>query len=377
MQHHRGDAWQPRYTLTPACVRHLMDIEAARAVVEQITLPPTLQSELRRQARIRSTHYSTQIEGNRLTLAEAEKVVQGTKVQLHGRERDAGEVRSYWKALVRVEEWAERGDELTEELIQRLHALVEGRVRPSPYREGQNAIRDSETGALVYLPPEAKDVPALMAGLVQWVHQAEAEHLPPPLIAGLAHYQFVTIHPYYDGNGRTARLLATFLLHRDGYGLGGLYSLEERHAQDLAAYYRSLIVHPHHNYYEGRAEAELTPWLDYFLRTLATVFAAAQKQALRYSRGEDSFTLEPDLLRRLDPRARKVLALFARTERITAGDVARVLGLSDRTARLLLRKWLEDEWIEMADPSRRGRAYRLSASYRQVIGTLYRTDRMG
>jgi Fic family protein len=369
MGRHRGDAWQPRYTLTPAIVRHLMEIEAARAVVEQITLPPALQSELRRQARIRSTHYSTRIEGNRLTLAEAEKVVEGAKVQLHGRERDAGEVRSYWKALVRVEEWAERG-ELTEELIQRLHALVEGRVRPSPYREGQNAIRESETGALVYLPPEAKDVPALMAGLVQWVRQAEAEHLPPPLIAGLAHYQFVTIHPYYDGNGRTSRLLATFLLHRDGYGLGGLYSLEERHARDLAAYYRSLVVHPHHNYYEGRSEAELTPWLDYFLRTLATVFAAAQEEALRYSRTKDHLALEPDVLRRLDPRARKVLALFAGTERITAGDVARVLGLSDRTARLLLRKWIEDEWIEVADPSRRGRAYRLSASYRQVIGKL-------
>src|SRR6185295_18282548 len=104
----RGGAWRPLYTLTPAIARHLMEIEAARAVVEQIPLPPAVQSELRRQARIRSTHYSTRIEGNRLTLAEAEKVVEGRKVQLHGRERDAGEVRSYWKALLRVEEWAAR-----------------------------------------------------------------------------------------------------------------------------------------------------------------------------------------------------------------------------------------------------------------------------
>src|SRR5215218_2046738 len=123
--------WQPRYALTPAMARSLMEIEAARALVEQIPLPPAVQSELRRQARVRSTHYSTRIEGNRLTLAEAEKVVEGKSVQLHGRERDAGEVRSYWKALLRVEEWAARGDEVSAELIQRLHALVEGRKRPS------------------------------------------------------------------------------------------------------------------------------------------------------------------------------------------------------------------------------------------------------
>jgi cell filamentation protein, protein adenylyltransferase len=265
------DSWQPRYELTLAMARSLMEIEAARAVVEQIPLPPAVQSELRRQARVRSTHYSTRIEGNRLTLAEAEKVVEGRKVQLHGRERDAGEVRSYWKALLRVEEWAARGDDLNEETIRRLHALVEGRSRSSSYRDGQNVIRDSETGALVYLPPEAKDVPALMSGLVAWVRQAREERLPPPLIAGLAHYQFVTIHPYYDGNGRTARLLATFLLHRDGYGLNGLYSLEERHARDLAAYYGSLAVHPHHNYYEGRDRADVTGWLEYFLEGLVEV----------------------------------------------------------------------------------------------------------
>src|SRR3954469_1459504 len=268
--------WQPRYTLTPAIARRLMEIEAARAVIEQIPLPPAVQSEIRNRARLRSTHYSTRIEGNRLTLAEAEQVLTGRKVPFHSRERDVDEVRSYWKALLRVEEWAARGAELTEELIRRLHALVEGRTRPSHYRDGQNTIRDSATGALIYLPPEARDVSALMAGLVAWIRQAEAERLPPPLIAGLAHYQFVTIHPYYDGNGRTARLLATFLLQRDGYGMDGLFSLEEEHARDLTACYRLLAIHPHHNYYEGRNAADLTPWLEYFLEVLAIVFMSTR-----------------------------------------------------------------------------------------------------
>jgi Fic family protein len=96
---------------------------------------------------------------------------------------------------------------------------------------------------LIYLPPEAKDVPDLMASLVQWANEAERSGLPAPLIAAMVHYQFVTIHPYYDGNGRTARLLATFILHKGGYGLGGFFSLEEHYARDLLGYYRALTVH--------------------------------------------------------------------------------------------------------------------------------------
>jgi Fic family protein len=152
------------------------------------------------------------------------------------------------------------------------------------------------------------------------------------LIVGLAHYQFATIHPYYDGNGRTARLLATFLLHRDGYGLNGLYSLEERHARDLAAYYGSLAVHPHHNYYEGRDRAEVTAWLEYFLETLADVFKRAKKEALRHASGESS-AMEPEALRRLDARARTVLGLFTKTEEITSADVG--ASLASRTGRLV------------------------------------------
>ncbi|MDD5473583.1 MAG: Fic family protein [Candidatus Methanoperedens sp.] len=362
--------WRPPYTLTPAIARALMDLEAARAVVGQTHLPPAAEAELRRRARIRSTHYSTRIEGNRLTLAEAQQVIEGKQAHFHGRERDVSEVKNYWNALLRVEEWAAKKMPLTEELIQRLHALIEtgARAKPTPYRDGQNVIRDSASGAIIYLPPEARDVPALMAALVEWVHRAEKEGLPVPLIAGLVHYQFVTIHPYYDGNGRTARLLSTFILHRGGYGLNGFFSLEEHHARDLEGYYRSLAVHPHHNYYEGRAEADLTPWLEYFVKTLSGVFTAAKDEALRYA--VQGMQAEPEELRRLDHRARTVLALFARAEQVTTSHVAATLGLSERMTRLLLNNWVKDGWLVIANPSNRKRAYGLSAIYRQYIDSL-------
>jgi len=347
-----------------------MAVEAAKAVVANTPLSPVVEAELRFRARLRSTHYSTRIEGNRLTLQEAEKVITEPQTAIVGRERDTREVRNYWDALIRVEEWAARRKPLTEELIRKIHALVERGVRanPTPYRDGQNVIRDSASGLVVYMPPEAKDVPELMVGLVNWIHEAEQNLVPIPIISGLAHYQFVTIHPYFDGNGRTARLLATLILHQGGYGLNGFFSLEEHHARDLAGYYRALSTHPHHNYYEGRAEVDLTLWLEYFLGIVTRVFGLAKEEALRFA--ERPTPLEPELIRQLDRRARIVLGLFSKTDQITTIQVAQVLGLSDRMARNLLSDWVKQGWLLVAEPSRRKRSYALSATYRQYINSL-------
>ena len=364
----KSNIWVPVYKISPKIARALMDIEAAKTIVERTALPPAAEAELRRAARVRSTHCSTRIEGNHLTLKEAQEVIEDKKTSFHGRERDTGEVRNYWNALLKVEEWAVKKAEFTEDLIKRLHAIVEKgkRSKPTPYRTGQNVIKDSASGAVVYMPPEAKEVPKLMSEMAAWVRQAERSGMPGPIIAALAHYQFVKIHPYYDGNGRTARLLATFLLQRDGYGLRGFFSMEESHARGLQAYYTSLAVHKHHNYHGGRAQADLTGWLEYYITLLADVFGSARDEAAKYAK--EGIPLEPEPLRRLDRRARVVLGMFARKDTITAQEVAAALGLSGRMARNILTAWVKDGWLVVANPSNRARAYRLSAVYRKFVG---------
>ncbi len=366
------EIWQPHYFITPQLARWLMEVESARVVVDQTVFSPVIEAEMRQRARIRATHYSTRIEGNRLTLEQAEQVIQQKDAAIQGRDRDVREVRNYWEGLLRVQDWAAQGRVLSEEMIRRIHALVEygTRARPTPYRDGQNVIRDLINGGIVYLPPEAKDVPGLMSELVNWVNQAEQENIPVPLIAGLAHYQFVTIHPYYDGNGRTARLLVTFLLHRGGYGMHGFFSLEEYHARDLEGYYRALIVHPNHNYYEGRATADLTSWLEYFIGLLASVFRLAKEEALTMKATPPN--QESDLLRGFDHRARMVLGLFARQDMITVPQVAAVLGLSDRMVRNLMKDWAGQGWLVVANDSPPKTSLyvigNLSASYWKIIG---------
>ncbi|HEY3376404.1 MAG TPA: Fic family protein, partial [Armatimonadota bacterium] len=78
------ELWTPNYTITPTVANALMAIEAAKAVVAHTPLPPTVEARLRERARLRSTHYSTYIEGNRLTLAETREAVEQRGVTFHG-----------------------------------------------------------------------------------------------------------------------------------------------------------------------------------------------------------------------------------------------------------------------------------------------------
>lgn len=366
-------AWNPRWSYNDGIVQALTEIARASAAVEQHAWSPLVEEEIRFRARLRSTHFSTRIEGNRLTLAEAEQVVRGRRVQFAGRQRDVREVDNYWHAMIWLEERARDRAPVSEGLIRRLHALVEKgpRRKPSEYRTGQNVVRDSASGAIVYLPPEARDVPRLMSELVEWIRQAEDAGVPPPIIAGLAHYQFVTIHPFMDGNGRTARLLATLILHRGGLGLRGFFSLEEYHARDIETYYAQLSTHEHHNYYEGREHVDLTPWVEYFTGAVVRVFSIAGEEAIRALRNR--VPAEPDPVRELDARARRILGLFARTDSITAADVLKILPLSERTVRNYLAQWVTAGLLVVQDASNRGRRYGLSASYRQYIGRLSAT----
>ncbi|MBC8465954.1 Fic family protein, partial [bacterium] len=317
------------------------------------------------QAHIRSTHYSTRIEGNRLTLKETEQVIQQGRL-FPGRERDVGEVERYYQALQQVEKWVEGKQLVTESRIRKIHALLYRgrRAKPTPYRDGQNVIRETN-GEIVYMPPEAEDVPELMAEMVNWIHESEAD-LPVPVIAGMAHYLFVTIHPFYDGNGRTARTLTTWLLYQGGYDLGKFYALEEFYAEDLEGYYNALVTHPNHNYYFGRNEADITPWLDYFLKGMSVVFERVAEEVGRYSEG-DTNDEHIELLRPLDHRARRVLGLFAKQDSIKSSDVASLLGISTRQARQLLSQWVMQGWLEITDPSRRGRKYQLAMEYRELL----------
>ena len=361
----------PLFTITPAIARALMRIEAARQAVLTLPVTPRVLARLRETARLFTTHYSTMIEGNRLTQEQVAQVIVSGQ-HFPGRERDQYEVKGYYAALDEVENLTARGERLAEAAVRRLHALVMGggrwRVKPTPYRDGQNVIRDSRSNSIVYLPPEAKDVPQLMEQLIAWLNAGgkTGEELPVPIKAAIAHYQYATIHPYFDGNGRTARLLTTLILHLGGYGLKGLYALEEYYARNLGEYYTALTIGPSHNYYLGRAEADITGWIAYFIEGMADSFERVKELTLIEAKvGVADLSAQ---LRNLDARQRKVLALFEKSRELTAKEIGDLFGYRPRTASELCRRWVEQGFLEVADAAKKSRRYRLASPYEDMVG---------
>ena len=126
-------------------------------------------------------------------------------------------------------------------------------------------------------------------------------------MAAIAHYQFATIHPYYDGNGRTARLLTTLILHLRGYDFFGRILCQE--LTRLLSYDQHW---PSHNYYLGRAESDITGWIEYFVKGMVFAFEKGVSQMVAsHNKSEQDHSA---LIRTLDPKQRKALELFQEYE---------------------------------------------------------------
>lgn len=367
--------FHPRFTYSHAMVRHLGLIESARAVVSVLPLPPDQELRLRQTARQRATRHSTRIEGNTLNSQEVgQAVIAVGKTQTEMQQ----EVRNYWRALEWIEEQLEANRQPSEEYIRQLHSiiLVRGTGRRgvrSDYRKDECPVVDSATGRIDYAPPMPRDVPPLMQDLVRWWRSDEAAELPGPVRAGLLAHRFVSIHPFGDGNGRTARALATTELWRSGYDMRGFLSLEEHYTADLNAYYDNLQMRLPVNFYDGRHDPDHSQWLGYFLATMALAADSLQQQAIALHAPEQQPTPPWESLRRVQQQLLNRL-LFRGLEEgekamaFSPGDVVEWFGISPNTARDWLGKWRDENFVQPLRPeAARVRTYALTEKWETLV----------
>lgn len=264
---------QPKFRITNAITESLTRIERARGFLDAARLSEDWIAGMQQRALVLEAHHTTHIEGTHLTLDQSERLLSGEK-PAGVRADDAKEVTNYRKAFDLVADYLGSGDPVTEGLVREIHKRLVRGVRgnaaaPGEYRRIQNYVANSVTKEIVYTPPPPQDVAPLMAEFVAWLNSGHAVH--PILVAGIAQYQLVHIHPFLDGNGRTARLLSMLCLYRKGYDFKRLFTLSEYYDRDRSSYYRAIQS-------VRRRNLDLTEWLEYFTFGLHWQLAAVQEK---------------------------------------------------------------------------------------------------
>ena len=270
--------------ITNTILKEITVIEENRFRISDCSLPVMVTNKLRKNSKKKSSYASTKIEGNPLTERQASEAIDSDP-HLHFLKPEQ-EVRNYFLALNYLDDMLKNNEPISIKLILDVQDIVgKGASKEKIGLRGPMppgtlfAVYDQTTGAAEYIPPEYTDIPALLEELIDYVNTTD-DH--PLIVAAVVHYQLVTIHPFEDGNGRTARLISGYVMDLNGYGFNGIGSLEEYFAYDVDEYYNSLQMELPALYYSGRDNPPHPEvWIEYFLRMVKLysrkVFELSQK----------------------------------------------------------------------------------------------------
>jgi len=262
--------YKPNFTITPLINNQISQIEAIKQKINLANILPTQEIALRYKAAIESTHSSTSIEGNPLSPNQVQKALEG---KMNAWEKRVIEVVNYKKAWDWVIKRSKKPSSINLKDILHIHSLVmkdllplekTGQIRPGPIYI-VDMINNQEV--LKYTGPSQSIVPKLIDNLLVWFNSS-LDVLHPTLLAGIIHYEFVSIHPFSDGNGRVTRLLVKLLLDSLGYDFRGSLVLDSYYWQNTSLYYQSLNQASD---YSLQTKSNLTPWLSYFITGFAAV----------------------------------------------------------------------------------------------------------
>jgi len=308
-------------------LNNLSRIAEAKAVVQRAKLIPGRENFLKRWARVRITHSSTSIEGNVLREDQVEVVSKGGKVRAE--KEQILEVKNYLKALGLVNDLAGR-DGFDKREILSLHKLVMANLicknKIGKIRKRQVYVVNvlpSGKEKLVYTAPGFKMVSDLIDDLILWLKKASDLH--PVIRAGLLHYQFETIHPFADGNGRTGRLLALLHLYQSGWDFKKVLVLEDYYNTNRKDYFSKLQTGKN---YESRQKADLTEWLEYYVEGFLMEVLKVEREVLTMKfvgkKGMVEGYLKEDEM--------VIIDFVASLGKITSEDVVDILKIPKRTA---------------------------------------------
>ena len=287
--------YSPKYSITNLILKNVGSIDSAREVITHAPLVPAWEKRFQTEARTKIIHHGTHLEGNDLNLNEVGEILDPPtptpSSQLPAtppsRDRDIQEVINYRTVMDYIDTLAIHGSDLsavrnemkdrseplrlvtlTSHILAEIHRLTVANLLPphesGQYRSVKVVIRNTETQEITFRPPGPTEVPFFVDDLFTWLSSPEGKEVHPLLRAGILHYELVRIHPFTDGNGRTARAMALLLLFLEGYQVKKFFALEEYYDLHPEEYYTALQ--------SVANSGELTSWLEYFTLGIAIEF---------------------------------------------------------------------------------------------------------
>lgn len=331
--------YSPKFTITPEILSGVAKISEIKAVVERSRVLPLNEAKLKREAIVRMAHTSTSIEGNKLAEYQVERVLSGHTVTAD--EKSILEVKNYQDALLEIEHWAKDNKKISLEGILALHKLLMKDLldpdKVGKFRTGEIYVVDDLGDGrehLRYVGPKPEKVAYLLNELLKWYYLEDTIH--PVIKAALIHIQFVTIHPFSDGNGRMTRLLATYVLYCSGWDFRKVIVLEDYYNRDRLSYYNALNTVQGEKYHEG---ADATSWLEYFIKGFLYEAEKVEDQlgSLAFGEGEEQIFLDRDEMKLMD--------YLTINGKLTSSDAQDVLGIPKRTAQFKIKRLVDNGLI--------------------------------
>lgn len=332
--------FKPNYNYNNKIVNDLLEINSIRDFIVNAPLIVEMEISLKRDALLKSAHHSTAIEGNPLTLNQVDELAQGLKITAQKKAQQ--EVLNYLNVLRNLDEYSENG-KITEKSVLKLHQDITHYTLEYTYLEGQYRTIPvyvvNKKGEVVFTPPPDNLVPIETQKFIEWIN-SDAKELNPVIAAGIIHYEFVRIHPFVDGNGRTARALAALFLYLNRFDTDRFFTLDEYYDNDMPAYYDAL------NSVDPETQ-DLTGWLEYFLEGFLISIIEIKDQILLFS--PEKATAKRI---KLSEKQMKIIEYIHLNGQISNFEVQKLLNVSRQGAYKYLRSLMDLDLVEKKGGSR-------------------------
>lgn len=329
--------FEPKFTYTPKIVNELSKIERFYGQLLGEKLIPSLALALSQENQILATHHSTSIEGNPLTPKDVTNIVLGEQIPTNKSEK---EVTNYFAVLNSIFLLAKKYEPITTELTKKLHyELMKGLINKGlgEFRNGEVFIghKTPEKIVVKHSPPFHKtgEIEKALQEIYTWLMESDSLH--PLIKAGILHHQFAYLHPFFDGNGRLARILASYYLLLKNYEVVKYFIMDDYYDIDRQQYSDKL---------HSADKANRTEWLEYFLEGIAYSLQAAFTRIQSLKKGElEKLKGEKRIL--VTPREEEVLQIILEKKAIKTKDVQNTLSVTRQQAHALLHSLVKKELL--------------------------------